>query len=152
MAALSEFSTGTAQLELAKKTTKNQPCVPLNQANFYSLQSNQSYFSQIKLRHFLFSLHQLSTSLKLNDQHKFILSLQLNEIYLQFMKLLDMLFVHFKLVKMCIDLLCYITAIQLPFKSSKYSIIQIPIRILEYQFWYSLPSLIFTFHITKLSL
>ena len=57
-----------------------------------------------------------------------------------------MLFIHFKLVKMDIDLLSYITTIQLPFKPPKYpeysNIIRIPIQIFEYQFWYSLPSLI----------
>ena len=54
-----------------------------------------------------------------------------------------MLFVHFKLVKMGVDLLGSITAIQIPFKPPEYSnIIRIPIRIFEYQFWYSLPSLI----------
>ena len=56
-----------------------------------------------------------------------------------------MLFVHFKQVKMGIDLLSYITTIQLPFKPPEYpeySNIRIPIRIFEYQFWYSLPSLI----------
>ena len=59
-----------------------------------------------------------------------------------------MLFAHFKLVKMGIDLLSYITTIQLPFKLPEYpeysNIIQIPIRIFKYQFWYSFPSLIKT--------
>ena len=74
MAALSEFSTGTAQLELAKKTKKKQPCAPLNQAILLLIAINPIFFSQIKRRRFFFSLHHLSFSLKLNDQHKFILS------------------------------------------------------------------------------
>ena len=43
---------------------------------------------------------------------------------------------------MGIDMVMYTAANQLPFKPSEYSnIIRIPIRIFEYQFWYSLPSL-----------
>ena len=57
-----------------------------------------------------------------------------------------MLFIHFKLVKMGVDLLSYITTIQLPFKPPEYpeysNIIRIPIRIFEYQFWDLLPSLL----------
>ena len=72
--ALSECSASEPFHMLAQLKDNKDPAMRTSEPikSVYSLQPKESYVSQIKLRRFSFSLHQLSFFKKFNDQHTFL--------------------------------------------------------------------------------